>query len=181
MLTACRMAESRRKSKIHNSNSASGDDHEAHVDKAVPKRKWTPEELRSLIDQIGKFASGKGHDRGYKSMRTRIDWSTVHVAGHDEADCREALTRVMKRVRCERTLQEIMDDARSLLERGGLRLVDKSKQVCLCPAKKPSLFLMYRDTVLQKVQQSHPGVAGTELMRIIGKMYKELNEKRRVS
>lgn len=51
----------------------------------------------------------------------------------------------------------------------------------LCIKKSPNAFILFRNDVYKKVKNQYPESSSREISRIIGKMWKQLNEEKKLS
>lgn len=135
---------------------------------------WTEESIQILFDRINDFITKSGEKRPKKVIFPHnIDWDIIKFDKFTAEICKQKWSLLASRVRRQRTLKEILDDAQE-------KHRQSPGETNISQLKKPvTAFFLYLRAKRPSFIEKHPDLSTLEVTKRLSEKWKKLSEERK--
>lgn len=140
--------------------------------------KFTFEEVKTMLDNLLE-QKGKAVTVAVSAGLKHVDFEEVAVPGHSVQSCRQLVEKLIFNTRRVRTLQEVLLDIKSNLnKRSYTEAIQRATLDVPPPKKPPSAYLLYHK---ERYESLRGEIAqASEIAKIVSEEWKTLDERRRL-
>ncbi|XP_013420897.1 nucleolar transcription factor 1-A isoform X2 [Lingula anatina] len=139
---------------------------------------WTEEQMNMLISNIERTLPKKDNSK-YSTQLAKVSWDDMVIEGKTADQCKAKWTEIMTKIRKFRTLTDLVGDAKEWVKHPWTNNNTIKKRHPDMPKKPLGPFFRFMMAKRNKYTKQNPGMSITEVAKLIGEKYKELNPKKK--
>ncbi|XP_060951169.1 nucleolar transcription factor 1-A-like [Limanda limanda] len=136
---------------------------------------WTMENIHRLIVEMKRRIPRTYATCSYTKGLKHVDWNKVAFAPFSAGDCEQKWRLLMKKMRKQRSLTELIVEAEDVLSDPVLN----SKIHPDFPSRPPTSCVLFYEENRVKIKEQHPELSHTEVVAATGKAYRELPDSKK--
>uniref|UniRef100_A0A2H8TF12 Nucleolar transcription factor 1 n=1 Tax=Melanaphis sacchari TaxID=742174 RepID=A0A2H8TF12_9HEMI len=133
--------------------------------------RWPQDDIQKLLSKM-ELALPKNDNQTFRSRFTKLDWDKIQFDSYSKDECQSTWLAIQDQLRTFKTIGDLINDARNLLETKG---IDTYRSKTNRLQKPRTAYMLFYTELLQKYKKKHPDLKLPQLTQIIAEKYNKLS------